>query len=266
MYKVKTISIIVFLAIFCSCNNFNTTDGIKIEGNIENSQDCLHISGIVVNAYNLDDWYLTKISESKYENNYFSFFLPYELKKKYCNAINKWNIFNSQFESYLTISNNNVKIGKISIWSINEDHSNDIQQFGYRESYNSSNGAVLITLVKTAYFYAQSAVSIKGEYETYVGTDQYGTPALPKTVRVNLLLQKGWNIVYNVGYFTSNMSSYLWNMDSAILNITTVKPENIELKWYYNSWKFYDILIDNTQYMLQPFMGGYKDDFIFNPC
>ena len=263
MLKIKVKYIIIFLIIFCSCNNFNNpTDGIKIEGNIENSQDCSHISGIRVNAYNYADNYLTKISESKYENNYFSLFLPYELKNKYCSAINEWGLFDTKFESYLTISNKNVKISKISLWSINEEHANDIQQFGYAEMYN--NDIVSVTLVKTKYIYAQSAVSIKGEYESYVaGTEKEGI-FCPKTVKVDLLLQKGWNIIYNIGNFVPKPNTDFWVMNSATLNITTAKPENIELKWYYNCALVLNILRNNTHYLFQPYMGGYDTDFIIN--
>jgi len=262
MYKIKIINIIVFLTFFCSCNNFNNpTEGFKVEGNIENPQDCSHISGVEVYAYNLDNNEFAKISESKYENNYFSLFLPYELKNKYCNAINKCGLFDSKSESHLTISNKNVTISKISISSINEEWNNDIQQFGYTESYN--NGAVSVTLVKTKYVYARSAVYIKGEYEAIVAT---GDVVPTKTVKVDLLLQKGWNIVYNIGCFASNISSSLFSVDMAILNVTTIKPENIELKWYYNSVKFVDILRNNTQFVLQPYMAGmgYDKDFILN--
>jgi len=268
MRKIKIISFIILLVLFCSCNNFNNpTDGFKIEGQIENSEDCLYSNGVVVLLYNP----ITKISESKYENNFFSLFLPYELsnklQKKYCSAvgINEYRLYDSKFESYFTISNKDVKICQVEICSVEpEEFGIAFIQFGYTESYYD-NQVAYVTLAKTKYIYAQSAVSVKGEYESYVaGTEEDGV-LLPKTVKVDLLLQKGWNTIYHVGNFKSLPSTHYWDMDSAIINITTVKPESIELKWYYNSSKLSrEIVRNTTQFGYLPYIYSYYSDFIIN--
>ena len=254
---------------FTACKK-TPTEGFKVEGSIENFQDCPDnkVMAFVCSAFPDIG---TKISESKFENNYFSMFLPYELKDKYCAAIDikQYISFNPEFESYFTISNENVKIAQVWFHS-NKNYyfGGNVTQFGYTEEYNYYNGTASVTLVKTRYVYAQSAMSVKGEYETYVnGTDMGGVPC-PKIMKVNLLLQKGWNIIYQIGDFTSVPNTYFGRLDTAIINITTEKPENIEMKWYYrfsSNWNYYDILKnENAQFIHMAFMALYYDDFIMN--
>jgi len=268
MRKIKIITLIVFSALLYSCNTFNNPiDGVKIEGNIANPDDCSHIIGVKVFLYNP----MTTISESKLENNYFSLFLPYELtnklQNKYCSTVgnNEYGLFDSKFESYLTISNKNVKICKVLFFATNEDDATNFLKFGYTEKFYD-NQVATVTLAKTKYVYAQSAISIRGEYNSFVnGTDQYGNPIGPKTVKVDLLLQKGWNIVYNIGNFTSKPNTFYWSIDTAILNITTIRPENIELKWFYNSSKIENIMRNDEHFVYYlPYMSSYYGDFIMN--
>jgi len=234
------------------------TEGFKVEGSIANIQDCPsdRVMAIVPDGRNFN----AKISESKFENNYFSMFLPYELKDKYCNTITT---DHDILLEPLIISNRNVKIGKIVFNSDNNFYADgDITQFGYVEMYN--NGIGDVTLAKTKYVYAQSAVAIVGEYETRLmhvfGEDLY------KTVKTNLLLQKGWNIIYYIGNFTSKPDTYYWDVDTAIINITAEKPENIELKWYYGlKGNFREILRNNNaQFIYMPYISSYYTDFIVN--
>jgi len=262
MYKIKIINFIILLVIFCSCEKI-PTEGFKVEGSIANFQD---YSSNKVMAFVGGDYPTigTKISESKLNNNYFSMFLPYEIKDKYCDAVStkKFILYDDEFESYLTISNENVKIAEA--W-FNSDKKyyvlGNIKQFGYTEKYNY--GVADVTLVRTQYVYAQSAVSITGEYETRLtfvhGQDLY------KTVKMNLFLQKGWNIIYYVGNYTSKPNTYYWEVDTAIVNKTTEKPENIELKWYYRlSQHYYDILKnENAQFIYMPYISSYYIDLIF---
>jgi len=245
------------------------TEGFKVEGSIANFQDCPDNK---VMAFLPGDNYdfKVKISESKLNNNYFSMFLPYELKDRYCDAIaTKYILYSYELESYLTVSNKNVKVAQV--W-FNSDNKycgrGNITQFGYTEEYDYNNEVASVTLVKTRYVYAQSAVSVKGEYDTYVGgTDMGGVPC-PETIKVDLLLQKGWNIIYNIGNFTSVPNTYFGWLDKAIINITTEKPENIELKWYYrfkSDFNFYDILQnEDAQFIYMPFMVSYISEFILN--
>ena len=260
-------SIFLTLAIFfffTACEKI-PTDGFKVEGSIANFQDCPSnkVMAFVPDHYSRN--YFAKVSENKLNNNYFSMFLPYEMKDKYCNAIsdNKWILFYPQFEPYLTISNDNEKV--VDVW-FNSDKEyfpgGNITQFGYREKFYN-NGVADVTLVKTKYVYVQSAVSVTGEYETRLnhvsGVDLY------KTVKFDLLLQKGWNIIYMIGNYTSKPNTYYWEIDTAIINITATKPENIELKWYYAFWENYrDILKnENARFINLAFMEtGYVSDFI----
>jgi len=242
------------------------TEGFKVEGSIANIQDYPSNEVMVFlpgNNFN----FKVKISESKLSNNWFSLFLPYELKDKYCDAIDtkKYIFFNPEFESYLTISNKNVKISDVWFNSNKEYNLNgNIMYFGYGEEYDYYNGAGYVTLVKTKYVYAQSAVSITGEYETrlnVIGEDLY------KTVKMDLFLQKGWNIIYYIGSYTSKPNTSFWDLDTSIVKITAEKPENIELKWYYCSFNDLDIvrfLRDNSdaKFMYMPFMIFYYEDFI----
>jgi len=255
---------------FTTCMK-NPTEGFKVEGSIANFQDCSHIDKVMAFAVGDNYDFKAKISESKFENNYFSMFLPYELKDKYCAAIadKKYILFDDRFESYLTVSNQNVKVCRIAFNSDNKYYGGgNITQFGYKEEYNYNNGVASVNLVKAKYVYAQSAVSVKGEYETYVnGTDMGGVPC-PQTIKVNLLLQKGWNIIYHIGNFTPVPDTYFGRLDTAIINITTERPENIELKWYYrfcSDFNFYDILEnENVQFIYMPFMMSYLSEFILN--
>jgi len=265
MKTFKTIFLtLAVIFLFTACYN-TPTKGFKVEGSIENIQD--YPSNVVMafvtnyGHYNFG----AKISESKLNNNYFSMFLPYEMKDKYCDAIstNKYLLFESEFESYLTISNKNVKVSKVLFSSDNEYYyDGNITTFGYTEKYY--NGITDVILLKTRYVYAQSAVSITGEYETRL-TFVYGED-LYKTVKMNLLLQKGWNTVYYIGNYKSKPNTYYWEIDTAIVNITTEKPENIELKWYYhfcNNSNFRDILEkDNAQFINIWCMSSYYYDFI----
>jgi hypothetical protein len=84
-----------------------------------------------------------------------------------------------------------------------------------------------------------------------------------ETIKVDLLLQKGWNIVYYIGNYTSKPNTSQWEVDTAIVNITTEKP-NIELKWYYDFRnKIYDILEDiNPDFIYMPYIGSYYRFFI----
>jgi len=91
---------------FTACEFNNPTDGFNVEGNIANIQDYPSnkvIAFLPGNNFN----FKVKISESKLSNNWFSLFLPYELKDKYCDAIaTKTHIlYDDEFESFLTISN-----------------------------------------------------------------------------------------------------------------------------------------------------------------
>ena len=253
----------IFLALaitfsFAACEFKSPTEGFKVEGSIANFQDYSsnRIMAIVPDGRNFN----AKISESKFENNYFSMFLPYELKNNYCNIITTDNFI--LFDS-LIISSRNIKIGKVVFNSDNNFYSDgDVTQFGYTEKYN--NGVADVTLVKTKYVYAQSAMAIAGEYETRLmhvfGEDLY------KTVKTNLRLQNGWNIIYYIGNYTSKPNTYYWEVDTAIINIIAEKPENIELKWYYGfKGNFRDILRDNNaQFMAMPYIGSYYPDFIVN--
>ena len=268
MSKIKIIAFIVILAVFCSCDTFNNpTDGVKVEGNIANSEDCSHIIGVKAYLYNP----VTVISESNLENNYFSLFLPYELsnklQKQYCStvSVNEYQLFDSKFESYLTFSNKDAKIAVVEFSEINKNIAFNFLQFGYTEKFYD-NEVATVTLAKTKYVYAQSAVSVKGKYESYIaGSDQDGNPIGPKTVKVDLLLQKGWNIVYNIGNFTSKPNTFYWSIDTAILNITTIRPENIELKWFYNSSKIENIMRNDEHFVYYlPYMSSYYGDFIMN--
>ena len=248
---------------FTACEKI-PTEGFKVEGSIANFQDYQDnkVMVFVGGGYgNIG----TKISESKFENNYFSMFLPYEIKDKYCNAISadKLALFNPEFEPYLTISNENVKV--IDAWfNSNKEYyfKGNIMQFGYKEKFYN-NEVADVTLVKTRYIYAQSAVSITGDYEARLN----GTGAdLYKTVKMDLFLQKGWNIIYKIGNYISQPNTCYWEIDTAIINITTEKPENIELKWYYefgNKFNYMKILEnENAEFIYMPFMTSYKHDFI----
>ncbi|MDR0830547.1 MAG: hypothetical protein LBN95_10635 [Prevotellaceae bacterium] len=259
MYYKKLFLLALVSICFYSCFK-NPTDGFKIAGSIENSEDCSHIVGVEAFAYNFQNNSAHKISESNYENNYFSFFLPNELKDKFCDVPNKWHLYDAKFEDKLTFSNKNVKIGTISIYSVNEEYNNDIQQFGYGTLFK--NGILYVTFVKTKYIYAQSALSIKGDYETTIAGVEEGDFAPPKTMVFNLNLQKGWNTVYKVGVFSSPVSSYYWDIDTALVTVTTVKPENIELKWYYYQTNILRMIEKYDFY--QPFVIDYAFDFIYN--
>ena len=267
MKTFKTIFLtLAVIFLFTACYN-TPTKGFKVEGSIENIQD--YPSNVVMafvtnyGHYNFG----AKISESKLNNNYFSMFLPYELKDKYCAAVgtNKYILFDTRFESYITISNKNVKISDVWFNSNKEyGFGGNITQFDYREEFYA-NHVVDVTLVKTKYVYAQSAVSITGEYETrltfVVGADYY------KTVKANLFLQKGWNTVYYIGNYKSKPNTYFNEIDTAIVSITAEKPENIELKWYYcpfDDLDIVDFLKDNSdaKFMLMWFMDPYYTDFI----
>ena len=265
MKPLKTIFLTLAVTFsFTACEK-NPTEGFKVEGSIENFQDCSSssVKAFVTDDYKLD--FVAKISESKLNNNYFSMFLPYELKDKYCSAIDikRWILFDPNFESYLTISNKNVKISRV-LFNSDKNYFNNITQFGYREEFYN-NDVASVTLVKTQYIYAQSAVSVTGEYETrlthVMGTDYY------KTVKMDLFLQKGWNIIYHIGNFVSKPNTYRWEIDTAIINITTEKPENIELKWYYRIRDTImgdkDIFLD-AQFVYMSFMDAYYFDFIVN--
>jgi len=251
---------------FTACMK-NPTEGFKVEGSIANFQDCPddRVMAFVCGDYPTVG---TKISESKFENNYFSMFLPYELKDKYCDAIGnmKYIFFDSRFEDYVAISNENVKIADVWFHSNKKYYfGGNIRQFGYTEDYDYNNGPASVTLVKTQYVYAQSAVSIRGEYDTYSnGEDQYGNPIGPHTVKVDLLLQKGWNIVYYIGNYISKPNTYLWEIDTAIINVTAEKPENIELKWYYRFRENYRNILknENARFMNWAFMMEYNTNFM----
>jgi len=262
MYKIKIINFIVFLAILCSCEFNSPTEGFKVEGSIANIQD---YSDNSVMAFVCGDYPKigTQISESKLNNNWFSMFLPYELKDKYCDAIanQKYVLFDTRFESNLIISNENVKIADVWFNSNKEYYCcGNILQFGYTEKFYP-NGVMSSVLVKAKYVYAQSAVSITGEYETRL-TQVYGVD-LYKTVKFDLFLQKGWNIIYCIGTYVSPPNTVPDNyhleetekegpwggdVETATINITTIKPENIEFKWHYsieNSLEFIVFLRNN---------------------
>jgi len=267
MKTIKTI-FLTFAIIFSFTACYKTpTEGFKVEGSIANFQDCPDnkVMAFVCGGYGKLG---TKISESKLNNNYFSMFFPYELKDKYCSAIgtDKSILYvPDEFESYITISNKNVKISDVWFNSNKEyGFGGNITQFDYREEFYA-NHVVDVTLVKTKYVYAQSAVSITGEYETrltfVVGADYY------KTVKANLFLQKGWNTVYYIGNYKSKPNTYFNEIDTAIVSITAEKPENIELKWYYcpfDDLDIVDFLKDNSdaKFMLMWFMDPYYTDFI----
>ena len=256
MYKIKFIIFIALFTIFCSCNNFNSPkDGFKVEGNIENSQDCSQINAVM--AFVPD--HNAKISESKLQNNYFSLFLPYEMEDKYCSAIgnNKYNLFEAEFENNLTISDKNVKISKV-YFSSDKEYLNDIQQLGYTEKLYD-NDDVAFTFVKTKYIYAQSAVSVKGEYDTYTAQTPLLPTPLPKKMNFDLQLKKGWNVVYYVGYFVQN-TYYALEIDTATIKITTEKPENIELNWYYRiTQQSFFVLCKDTQMIPNMIHSCYYD-------
>ena len=254
----KTFFLILVVIFFFSACYKIPTEGFKVEGNIENIQDCSsnRVMAIVPNGRNFN----AKISESKFENNYFSMFLPHELKDMYCRTIATDH--DILLEPLIIISRN-IKIGKVVFNSDNNFYAEgDITQFGYVENYN--NGVADVILAKTKYVYAQSAVSIIGEYETRLmhvfGEDLY------KTVKTNLFLQKGWNIIYYIGNYTSKPNTYYWEVDTAIVNVTTEKPKNIELKWYYGfKGNFREILRNNNaQFMAMPYIASYYTDFIVN--
>ena len=256
----KTIFLtLVVIFSFTAC--FKTpTEGFKVEGSIANIQDCPsdRVMAIVPDGYNFN----TKISESKLNNNYFSLFLPYELKDKYCATIGaeKYILFDPRFDTSQTISNINVKVSKILLNSDDKYYPDgNITQFGYSEKY--SNGVADVTLVKTKYVYAQSAVSITGDYKIRLnvfGEDLY------KTIKEDLFLQKGWNIIYYIGNYTSKPNTYFEEVDMAIINITTIKPENIELKWYYGFRENYRNILenDNVQFLYMWYIFSYYTDFI----
>jgi len=270
MRAFKTIFLTFAVVFFFTACEFNSpTEGFKVEGSISGFKD--YPSNEVMAFIPGNNFsFKVKISESKLNNNYFSMFLPYELKDKHCDAIaiKEFILYDDEFESYLTISNKNVKIAQVWFNSNKKyGFGGNITQFGYREEYSEdfyNNHIASATLVKTKYVYAQSAVSITGEYETRLknihGEDLY------KTVKMDLFLQKGWNIIYHISTFTSKPYTYLWEIDTAILNITTTNPENIELKWYYNFWDDYGDILKNedAKFINWAFMSPYYFNFYFS--
>ena len=267
-FKTIFLSLAVIFS-FTACEFNSPTEGFKVEGSIYSLKD-YPSNEVMAFLSGVNFKFGTKISESKLENNYFSLFLPYELKDRYCDAIaTKTQIlYDDEFESYLTISNKNVKIAQVWFSSDKEYYfGGNVTQFGYREYFSEdfyNDHIVKVTLVKTKYVYAQLAVSITGEYETRL-TSVHGED-LYKRVKMNLFLQKGWNIIYHIGTFTSKPYTYLWEVDTAILNITAEKPEHIELKWYYDFWYDHYKILKNegAQFIDMPFMSSYYEDLYFN--
>ena len=155
--------------------------------------------------YQLENYEL--VATGKYENSEFKLTLPNTVDSSYL-----YNIRDVLYWSKFNISNPDAKMGEINDFDAYNEDGYRIGLFSYYEV--ASNKIVCVN-----YFYADRSVTIKGSYTHW---NDYNNSEIRTC---DMFLKKGWNVVYIVTEIMNR--SY---------TMTTNRPSNITLEWYYEGW------------------------------
>lgn len=206
----------VFVSLFtvvavCSCNKNDDDGSMTINATVENGS-----------SYNIDELkaeigYETRndnvafyvVASSPYEKGNFTLKLPATVDAKYLIAYDE-----EDFSSGLTVSNYNALLGFADIYAYESGEETGEVVHGTAEWYSR--------LV-----YADEKVDITGSFSS---TEREYGDTYTYTEKFNLLLKRGWNIMYlKESSKTSSSSSYEY-----IIEFSTQAPSGA--KWYYDAW------------------------------
>jgi len=161
-----------------------------------------------------NDYGSDAIAQAPYQNSGFTLELPATLENKYLRTIA------DDFEE-ITISDRNFKSCFLESPNGYNRDDNKIGYF-YLSGRNDDNWHYIF------WMYADRDVTIKGEHKEI--NEEYGSEYIEK---FNLILNKGWNIVY-ISYVIDTESSKYGRGDLLTLTISSKKPSGVNFTWIFN--------------------------------
>ena len=234
MAKIKNLQLIVVVAIMmiigivtaCDKKNNNSSSGSSINvieaSNIiiETGSDS-YIDSVKIGEY--DDFEVFKtFASSPYQNHGFKLSLPALLTNKYLETINA-----NEFDIKVTISDKTAKLYPLDFiraWN-NNNTQYSIGSFRYKEKINGS-------YTEAMWIYVNKDLNIQGSEQVTNVNENY---KVTYTQSINLVLKKGWNIIYNNESENETYNSATETYTIAYQDTySSQKPSNANLKWYGN--------------------------------
>ena len=194
----------------------------SINAKVENGSD-YNFDKVKAVAYydDFDNEYI--YGESNYTNGGFKFDLPKTVDEKYLTLL----YLSDEEAEWMTISNKNVMGTAINFEAYK--WGNCMGKFYYGStSKNITSTNYSATIVEGFCMYVNKDITIKG---SATETEEIDGVNIPIKNSMNVVLRKGWNIMYIIESLSAKISGGNITSASGTYTGTTQKP--CEMKWYY---------------------------------
>jgi len=202
-------------AVFNSCNKDDDKDGTSVNASKITATNVVNSSTQIKTVKALADWvsgydYGTDaIAHAPYQNDGFTLELPATLGDKYLET------FDEDDLEGISVSDKKLKLYLLDDL---KGYNKDDEEIGFFYSLQTSENSFHYT----SRMYVDRDATIKGENKE---TNEYGDES---TVKFDLTLKKGWNIVYfSLKRETKN------DRDAFTLTYSSKKPSGVNYTWYF---------------------------------
>ena len=232
-FNLRNVAIIACLAVtsmmFSGCDKDDDPNG---NGNLGGNASKITATNVINSSSQIatvkvelywdteDDWGSDVIAQAAYKDSGFTLELPATVSNKYLYLLAEG------APSGITISDKTVKcVAEIDIEAYDKDDDN-IGGF-YLTNDDESAYAMWI--------YVDKNVTIKGEERDI--DEEYNEEYI---IKYDMDLKKGWNVVYGKEAESHNNST---GRDVYTYSMTTQAPSGVTLKWYFDSYDYYDYFV-----------------------